>query len=233
MDCFLSDHASVISHVLASRPSKARGKITYRKLSSVDTDKLRRDVAASVLCNTVRVDPKDLPVSEIDNLVKLYNLTSKSITDHHAPLKTKVLRARPSAPWYSVEIHAAKRRRCKAERAWRKNKSEASFKLFKTLRNYVTHLINKARTEYYTDLINKYSDNQGKLFRAAKTLLNTKSELCFPNFSNDAMLSNAISDFFVSKISKIGAEIDVVVLDQSVLDMVPGDVKFPETSYQP
>ena len=41
------------------------------------------------------------------------------------------------------------------------------------------------------------------------------------------MLSNAIGDFFVRKISKIGAEIDAVVLDQAALDMVPGDVKFP------
>ena len=37
-----------------------------------------------------------------------------------------------------------------------------------------------------TYLTKRGSDNQGKLFRAAKTLLNTKSELCFPNFSNDA-----------------------------------------------
>ena len=179
MDRFISDHASVICHVLASRPSKARRKITYRKLNSVDTNKLKRDVAASVLCNTVRVDPEDLPVGEIDNLVREYNLTLKNITDHHAPLKTKVRRARPSAPWYSAEINVAKRRRRKAERAWRKNKSEKSFKLFKTLRNYATHLINKARTKYYTDLINKNSDNQGKLFRAAKTLLNTKSDSAF------------------------------------------------------
>ena len=107
----------------------------------------------------LRVDPEDLHVGEIDNLVRKYNSTLKNITDHHAPMKTKVLRARPSALWYSAEIDAAKRRRRKAERAWRKSKSEASFKLFKTLRNYVTHLINKARIDYYTDLINKNSDN--------------------------------------------------------------------------
>ena len=106
-------------------------------------------MAASVLCNTVRVDPEGLPVGEINNLVREYNSTLKNTTDHQAPLKTKILRARPSAPWYSAEIDAAKRRRRKAERAWRKNKSEASFKLFKTLmRNYVSHLINKARIEY-------------------------------------------------------------------------------------
>ena len=116
-------------------------------------------MAASVLCNTVRVDPEDLPVGEIDNLVREYNSTLKNTTDHQGPLKTKVLRARPSASWYSAEIDAAKRRRRKAERAWRKNKSEASFKLLKTIRNYVTHLINLSRTEYYTDLINKNSDN--------------------------------------------------------------------------
>ena len=164
-------------------------------------------MAASVLCNTVRVDPEDLPVGEIDYLVREYNSTSKNITDHHAPLKTKVLRASPSAPWYSAEIDAAKRRRRKAERAWRKNKSEASFKLFKTLRNYVTHLVNKARTEYYTDLLNQNSDNQSKLFRAAKTLHNTKCELCFPNFSNDAMLSNAMGDFSWEKSQKLAQKL--------------------------
>ena len=88
VDRFISDHASVICHVLASRPSKARRKITYRKLKSADTDKLRRDVAASILCNTVRVDPEDLPDGEINNLVREYNLTLKNITDYHAPLKT-------------------------------------------------------------------------------------------------------------------------------------------------
>ena len=98
-----------------------------------------------------------------------------------------------------------------------KKKSEASFKLCKTLRNYVTQLINKAGTEYYTDLIDKNSDNQGKLFRV-------KTEPCFPN---DTMLSNAIGDFFVRKISKIGTEIDAVVLDQFAVDMVPGNVKSP------
>ena len=111
----------------------------------------------------MRVDPEDLPAGEIDNS------TLKNIADHQAPLKTKILRARPSAPSYSAKIDAAKRRRRKAERAWRKNRSEASFKLFKTLRNYVSQI------EYYTDLINKNSDNQGKFFQAAKTLLNTKS----------------------------------------------------------
>ena len=71
MDRFISDHASVICHVLASRPPKATRKITYRKLNSVDTDKLRRDVAASVLYNTVRLEPDDLPVGEIDHLVRI------------------------------------------------------------------------------------------------------------------------------------------------------------------
>ena len=41
------------------------------------------------------------------------------------------------------------------------------------------------------------------------------------------MLSNAIGDYFVRKISKIDAEINAVVLDQSSVDMVPGDMKFP------
>jgi Zn-dependent M32 family carboxypeptidase len=55
--------------------------------------------------------------------------------------------------WYNADIDAAKRRRRKAERVWRKSKSLADFTEFESSRNRVTYLINKAKKTYYTDLI--------------------------------------------------------------------------------
>lgn len=79
--------------------------------------------------------------------------TLKDLNDRHAPLKTKVLRARPCVPWYNAEIDAAKRCRSKAERVWRRSKSAEDFALFKALRNRVTYLMNEARKAYYTGFV--------------------------------------------------------------------------------
>ena len=90
----------------------------------------------------------------------------------------------------------------------------------------MTYLINKARREYYTDFINDNGDNKSKLFRAAKSLLNTNSENCFPNSPDNTMLSNDIGTFFVSKIARIRAKVDTMVLDSLSNNLVPDDIKF-------
>lgn len=175
----------------------------------MDRDVLREDLAATSLC-TSRYSETEYQRDEddIDALVREYNSTLKKLTDRHAPLKTKVLRARSSARWYDADIDAAKRRRRKAERAWRKSKSLADFTVFKSFRNHVTYLINKAKKTYYTDFISDNSENQGKLFRAASKLLTTKNELNFPNYTNNIALCNDTGEFFVRKVSKIRSDVD-------------------------
>ncbi|CAB4003300.1 Hypothetical predicted protein [Paramuricea clavata] len=177
VDRYISDHASVICSLATAKP------ILEKKLHMV--------------IQTIK-----LP-EEIDAVVREYNSTLTHLTDYHAPLKTKIIRARTSAPWYSAEIDTAKRQRRKAERAWR-----------------------KTRREYYSDFINSNGDNKSKLFRAAKSLLNTNSEICFPNSPDNTVLSNDIGAFFVSKIARIRAEVDAMVLDSQSNKLVPDDIKF-------
>lgn len=68
------------------------------------------------MCVRHRNPPNSQSAEDIDELVQSYNLTLKDLTDRHAPLKIKILRAKPCVPWYNVEIDAAKRLRRKAER---------------------------------------------------------------------------------------------------------------------
>lgn len=104
------------------------------------------------------------------------------MTNCHAPLKTKTLRARPRVPWYNADIDAAKRIRRKAERRWRKTKSLSDLIIFKSKKNHVTHLMNQARRAFYTNFIDENSADQGRLFRATKKLLLRKDELSFPDY---------------------------------------------------
>ena len=115
VDLYISDHASVICNLATAKPIPEKNKVRYRKLKSVDRHVLKQDLVASGLCTASPDDSRNKLPEEIDALVKEYNSTLTHSTDYHAPLKTKIIKARTSAPWYSAEIDTAKRQRRKAE----------------------------------------------------------------------------------------------------------------------
>ena len=78
-----------------------------------------------------------------------------------APFKR--VRSRPSVPWYTAEISAAKRLRRNAERLWRRTGLHEDFVAFKALRNRGPYLMNASRKAFYTDFITDNSLDQGKL----------------------------------------------------------------------
>ena len=75
------------------------------------------------------------------------------LIDCHAPLKSKTVKARPSVPWYTAEIGAAKRRRGKTERWWRKTGTQEDLHAIKVERNRVTYTINAAKKDFYNNFI--------------------------------------------------------------------------------
>ena len=109
---------------------------------------LNQDLAATALCATCRGEPTNLLPEDVDALACDYDETLSSLTNCHAPLKTKSVRARASAPCYNGEIDAAKRLRRKAERIWRKTKLVSDFNQFKVKRNRATYLMNEARRTF-------------------------------------------------------------------------------------
>ena len=84
----------------------------------------------------------NLAPKEFDIAVRAYDKTLTKLIDHHALLKTKTLKTRPSASWYNSEIDVAKRLRRKLERAWRRSRSPDDFQIFKTQKNHVSYIIN-------------------------------------------------------------------------------------------
>lgn len=110
-----------------------------------------------------------------------------------ALLKTKTKVVRPTVSWYNNEIDCARRLRSKAERKWRRTRRTEDLKEFKAKRNYVTHLLNKARREYYTQFMEVKGADQRKLFKSANSrnrLLGIKESLapCFPDHLHNMLL---------------------------------------------
>ena len=77
-----------------------------------------------------------------------YTTTLSALLDRHAPHKTHRRVTRPVVPWYNETIDNAKQERKKAERKWRKSKAANDLLDFKSKRNHVTYLMNKARPDF-------------------------------------------------------------------------------------
>ena len=99
----------------------------------------------------------------------------------------------------------------RAERKWRSSGLEDDLKAFKSMKNRTTWLMNSVRCEFYTNFINKNSDDQRKLFCATKKLLNKCAETPFPPHSDKLALANDMGAYFAKKISDIRVELDSAV----------------------
>ena len=138
-------------------------------LKSVNIESFKSDIANSALCyeNIVNLS--------LDDLVGCYNSTLSTLIESHAPLKSKTVVNSPRVPWFNDSIKAAIRGRRKAERKWRTTKDLTHYSLFKQKKNHATLLMNQARCTYYNEFIKKNSADQGRLFKAANSLLSDRT----------------------------------------------------------
>ena len=97
---YFSDHAAVRCDVAVSKPSFQTRIIKFRKTKSLDAKSLSNDVVLTGLCDRGNSDP--ITPRDLDVLVKDYTTTLSQVLDHHAPLRTKKVRARPKIPWYTL-----------------------------------------------------------------------------------------------------------------------------------
>ena len=120
-------------------------------------EKLNEDIQNSILV-------KD-PPQELEDLIECYNSTLTDILEKHAPLKEKVVRLQPHAPWYNNEIQKAKRERRKWERKYKKSRDNADAQILKQKHRAVQDMCDKAKKEYYNTKINDAKNDQKELFK--------------------------------------------------------------------
>ena len=178
-----------------AKPPSSVSSVPVRKLRAIDPVAFKRDIIDSDLFHH--------PSDNLEELVLQFHDTLRALLDRHAPVKRKQIRARPSAPWVTDEIRYAKRQKRKAEWRWRASKTPTNLALFRSQRNRVTYLMNKARQEYYRNFIDDIGNDQRKLFKASKSLLNLAEGSTFPPCTDYQVLANEFGEFFVQKIAGI------------------------------
>ena len=110
VDMLLSDHFVISLDLLLRKPVREKRKIISRNIRAIDMHDFRMDVH-NLLGSATQSDSTD-PLG-------VYNTCLRQLLDRHAPLVTRTVTDRTSAPWMTYEIKQAKIQRRVAERKWR------------------------------------------------------------------------------------------------------------------
>ena len=197
-DMLLSDHFVISFELHLRKPGKSTKKVVSRNLKAIDKHVFKTDVSTAFQ-SACQSDPSDS--------MCIYNTCLRQLLDQHAPLITRTLSDRTSAPWMTLEIIQAKVQRRSAERAWRESGLTVHREIYGEQRNIVTHMIKEAKKSYICGKI-AGADSSRELFRLSDQLLGKSGDTVLPSDIPPESLPDKFNEFFGEKIERIRRTFD-------------------------
>jgi hypothetical protein len=195
-----SDHYAIFGHIAIAKPPPNTRLVTTRNLRAVNIETLRADITE--LIAGVKSD------LDVQSLANIYEDGLKRVLDRQAPLVTRRVRIRPSAPWLTSQVRDARRKRRRAERLWKKTKLTIHRDMFVDARNKASHSVFLAKRDYYSDKIDSPVFNTKQLFNVSNELLKKGKSSCLPSNIPSADLPFQFSKFFSDKIKNLRDDLD-------------------------
>ena len=112
IDMLLSDDFVISFDLLLRKPVREKKKIISRNIRTIDMHVFRTDVH-NVLGSAIQSNSTDS--------LGVYNTCLRQLLDRHAPLVTRTVTDRTSAPWMTLEFKQAKVQRRLAKQIWRES----------------------------------------------------------------------------------------------------------------
>ena len=192
-DVQLSDHFMLIFDIEAEVQKHEERTITYRNLKAVDNE---------TFSNEVKEILQGVTDMSFGDRVSKYNNVMKELVDKYAPLKTKLIKVVPNAPWFDTEYVELRKSRRKAEKKFKSSKSDADKKVFVDLRKRTTDLAFQKKREYIADKINTCNGTKA-LYSCVNELLDKKKSSVLPSHNSSKELATRFNTYFKEKIRKI------------------------------
>ena len=131
----------------------------------------------------------------------------RQLLGRHAPLVTRTVTDRASAPWMTLEIKQAKVQRRLAERKWRESGLAVHREIYVKQRNLVSNMISKAKKDYLCDKIVDCGSSR-ELFHLSSQMIGKFGGILLPSNISPESLPDNFNEFFVHKIDKIRCSFD-------------------------
>ena len=221
-----SDHSSITATLdfqIENRP--VHKHISYRPYKKIDMAKFKSDLEKSVLLTD--------PENNASDLYNQYHKVLSELVNRHAPLTTRTCPSRPTLPWITNEILNAKRAKRKLERIWRKSRFTFDRKSLNSKVHSFNKLISKAKTDFYSKLVNDNKNNPKKLWNSINRLLYRNKSSPLPDCSDNTELANSFGTFFEEKISKIRSVFKTNFTPGQGDDIKPGYNPPPLNNFKP
>ena len=181
---------------------------TFRNIKNINLNSLKDDIKDSNL-------NKPNEFIDINHAVELYNLILTELLDKHAPVKTVKLNPEQSV-WFNSKCQEARRKRRKAERYDKKNKTNESKVALAMASKHADAIINQTRDAYYKNQLDCYATDKKKTYSIVNHLMDkSTSGNCLPTNKSDDTLAMEMNEFFEAKIQRIYYGIEEAIYKES------------------
>ena len=190
------DHFPIIFELcsLPYRSTDEKKVITFRSLKDINPSSFKSDLSLA-LCS---LDAESF-TGKLDTFVR----SCTQVMENHAPLITKTIKDRRSAPWFDGEYKALRVMRRKAEKVWKKSKLPLDRDAFLALRDDCSNLAMEKKKCFYRSEFTKHDYSSKSLFRFVDTFLDKEEGLTLPPSDSIKEVVDDFNNYFVTKVENI------------------------------
>ena len=192
----ISDHLAVFFTTTFPVKNSCRVKrLKIRKLSKINKTEFMFDNANSELIQA--------PYKTASLLSHQYFHTLRNLLDKHAPVHEHKTPQHANKGFINSEILAAKRRRRKLEREWRRDNSAINHSRYRAAVNHFNRFLECAKTKYYSNMVRGNEDNPKALWNSIKKVLHRSPKIVLPDHTTTNSLINTFGRYFTDIIAKL------------------------------
>ena len=157
--------------------------------------------------------PSQAEMPSFESRISLYNSKCLTVLDNHAPLLTKEIKERKSAPWFDGEYKALRSQRRKAEKKWKSSGSLTDKKHYESIREQCTELSDRKKHGFFKAEFIKHSYSSKSLFKFVDTFLDREKSIVLPSSESLKDTVENFNVYFQEKIKAIRNNFDHVESD--------------------
>ena len=178
--------------------------LTKRDFSSFDINIFKDNIKSECLLQKFKN-------CNLDDCVKLYNVTLKTALDSQCPANTMTVRSRSKQKWFNQDLRDLKREKRATERMWKKHKNAYWKHKLDAIKLLYKNTIFDTRSKFYYDTYEEIKSDLKKVYKTTNYLTGNKNTAVLPSFSDKAELANDMSKFFKDKIDNIRKDIETCI----------------------
>ena len=132
---------------------------------------------------------EEIPTSNLEDMVEVFNKKLITVLGHHAPEKTKRITKRVPTPCLTDEVKSMKKQLRRKEQIWHKHEAPQLCYSLKQMRNEYNRLLNGKKIDAISTKVSECETDMKKLYNLIRYLTGTSTSNPLPPSSSDEELA--------------------------------------------